>query len=132
VWATQRVQDKTLELMVGPLVKILPEKLQELKNTIDLVDLISSYVPLKGSGKTYSACCPFHQEKTPSFHVYPVKQFYKCFACGSTGDAIHFIRYMEKLDFVEAVLFLAETISSFGRRYVLFLLREPLLTKKRS
>ena len=91
------------------LTKISPEKLQEIKSKVDLVEAVSYYVPtLKRTGRTFSACCPFHQEKTPSFHLYPEKQFFKCFGCGFSGDVILFIRRIEKLEFMEAVRLLAE------------------------
>jgi DNA primase len=69
----------------------------------DLVVLIQESVKLKKSGANYSACCPFHQEKTPSFTVSAVKQFYHCFGCGAHGDAIRFLMEYEHLHFVEAI-----------------------------
>lgn len=65
--------------------------IDELLTKIDLVDLIDAYVPLKKRGQVYLACCPFHNEKTPSFNVIPKKQFYHCFGCGASGNAISFI-----------------------------------------
>lgn len=73
----------------------------------DIVSVINQRVPLKKSGVTFKACCPFHQEKTPSFNVSPSKQFYHCFGCGAHGDAITFIMEYEGLSFVEAVESLA-------------------------
>lgn len=73
----------------------------------DLVEVINQRVPLKKAGASYKACCPFHQEKTPSFNVNPHKQFYHCFGCGAHGDAIKFIMEYEGLSFVEAVESLA-------------------------
>lgn len=73
----------------------------------DLVELIDSYVPLKRTGKNYAACCPFHQEKTPSFTVSPDKQFYYCFGCGASGNAIGFLMDYTRLNFVEALEVLA-------------------------
>ena len=69
----------------------------------DVVELIDSFVPLKKAGKNYQACCPFHNEKTPSFTVSPDKQFYHCFGCGAHGNAISFLMEYERLEFVEAV-----------------------------
>lgn len=69
----------------------------------DIVDLIDGYVPLKKAGKNYQACCPFHNEKTPSFSVSPDKQFYYCFGCGAKGNAITFLMEHDKLEFVEAI-----------------------------
>ncbi len=70
---------------------------------VDIVELIDSAVPLKRSGKNYSACCPFHKEKTPSFTVSPDKQFYHCFGCGQSGNAVGFMMEYYRYDFVEAV-----------------------------
>ncbi len=73
----------------------------------DLVELIDARVPLKKTGRNYSACCPFHQEKTPSFTVAPDKQFYYCFGCGASGNAVGFLMEYEHLSFPEAVKQLA-------------------------
>jgi phage/plasmid primase-like uncharacterized protein len=70
--------------------------------SVDIVDVIGAHVPLKKRGKTYTACCPFHDEKTPSFHVNREKQFYHCFGCGASGDAISFVRDYFRLEFVPA------------------------------
>ena len=74
----------------------------------DLVELINSRVSLKRSGKNYAACCPFHQEKTPSFTVSPQKQFYYCFGCGASGNAIGFLMDYDRLGFVDAIEQLAK------------------------
>ena len=76
----------------------------------DVVEVINQRVPLKKAGVTYKACCPFHQEKTPSFNVNPQKQFYHCFGCGAHGDALKFIMEYEGLSFVEAVESLAASL----------------------
>lgn len=83
--------------------------IDELLARVDIVDLIDARLPLKRSGANYMACCPFHNEKTPSFSVNRAKQFFHCFGCGAHGDAINFLRSFEHLDFAEAVLRLAET-----------------------
>jgi len=75
----------------------------------DIVDIIDARVKLKKQGKNYGACCPFHNEKTPSFSVSPEKQFYHCFGCGVHGNAIDFIINFDRLDFVEAIEELAHT-----------------------
>ena len=69
----------------------------------DIVDLIDARVKLKKQGKNYHACCPFHNEKTPSFTVSGEKQFYYCFGCGAKGNAIDFLMNHDRLDFVESV-----------------------------
>lgn len=74
-----------------------------LLNRADIVQVIQQRVPLKKAGSNYKACCPFHSEKTPSFNVSPQKQFYHCFGCGASGDALKFIMAYDSLPFVEAV-----------------------------
>ncbi|MBF1802183.1 DNA primase [Alloalcanivorax profundimaris] len=82
----------------------IPEHfIQDLLARTDLVALIDSRVPLKKAGRNYSACCPFHQEKTPSFTVAPDKQFYYCFGCGASGNAVGFLMEYDHLSFPEAV-----------------------------
>ncbi len=79
------------------------EFIDDLLARVDIVDLIDSRVPLKKSGSNFVARCPFHTEKTPSFSVNRNKQFYHCFGCGASGDAISFLMDFNHLDFVEAV-----------------------------
>lgn len=81
--------------------------IDELINTADIVDVIDSRVALKKRGKEYVACCPFHNEKSPSFTVSQSKQFYHCFGCGAHGTALGFIMEYDRLDFVDAVETLA-------------------------
>ncbi|MBF4435245.1 DNA primase [Vibrio anguillarum] len=76
---------------------------------LDIVDIIDARVKLKKKGKNYGACCPFHNEKTPSFSVSQEKQFYHCFGCGVHGNAIDFMMEYERLEFVEAI----EELASF-------------------
>ena len=85
--------------------------IQELLNRIDIVDLIDGYVRLKKAGANFVACCPFHNEKTPSFSVSPGKQFYHCFGCGAHGTAIGFLMEYSGLSFVDAVKDLAARVS---------------------
>ena len=77
--------------------------IDDLLNRTDIVELIDSRVPLKKAGREYTACCPFHNEKTPSFTVSPDKQFYHCFGCGAHGTAVGFLMEYEHLDFPEAI-----------------------------
>lgn len=86
---------------------ISDEKLQELRDRIDIVDLIGRYVGLKRAGKNFSACCPFHQERTPSFFVNPERRSYKCFGCGEWGDGLAFVMKHDGLGFLEAARLLA-------------------------
>ncbi|MGB5010736.1 MAG: DNA primase, partial [Candidatus Dechloromonas phosphoritropha] len=81
--------------------------IQDLLARVDIVDLVDSYVPLKKSGANYAACCPFHNEKSPSFTVSPTKQFYHCFGCGANGTAIGFVMEYQGLGFIDAVKELA-------------------------
>jgi len=81
--------------------------IDELIARADIVEVINSRVPLKKKGREYTACCPFHNEKTPSFTVSETKQFYHCFGCGAHGTAIGFLMEYEHLDFVDAIETLA-------------------------
>lgn len=84
------------------------EFLDDLRRRADIESTVSSYVSLKRKGKILTGLCPFHNEKTPSFTVYPETQSYYCFGCGNGGDVITFIRNIENLDYMEAVKFLAD------------------------
>ena len=87
---------------------MIPESfIQELLHRVDVVDLIDGYVPLKKAGANYAACCPFHNEKSPSFTVSPTKQFYHCFGCGAHGTAIGFLMEYSGLGFIDAIKELA-------------------------
>ena len=87
----------------------LPDSfLQELKLRSDIADVVSSYVTLRRSGRNLVGLCPFHGEKTPSFNVYPDNGSFYCFGCHVGGDVISFVRKIEKLDYLEAVRFLAD------------------------
>ncbi|KIQ32277.1 MULTISPECIES: DNA primase [Pseudomonas syringae group] len=88
---------------------LIPQSfIDDLLNRTDIVDVVSSRVQLKKTGKNFSACCPFHKEKTPSFSVSPDKQFYYCFGCGAGGNALGFIMDHDNLDFPQAVEDLAK------------------------
>jgi len=90
---------------------MIPEQfIQELLNRVDVVNVIDKSVPLKRAGANYSACCPFHNEKSPSFTVSPTKQFYHCFGCGAHGTAIGFLMEYAGLSFVEAINDLAKNV----------------------
>jgi DNA primase len=84
--------------------------IDELLNRVDIVEVIDARVPLKKAGREYQACCPFHNEKTPSFTVSPAKQFYHCFGCGAHGSALGFLMDYERLEFPEAVEELARLV----------------------
>lgn len=83
---------------------LIPQNfIDELLDRIDIVEVVDQRVKLKRTGKNYSACCPFHDEKTPSFTVSPDKQFYYCFGCGASGNSVGFLMDYERLSFPEAV-----------------------------
>lgn len=84
--------------------------IDELLNRCDIVELIDSHIPLKKRGNSYLACCPFHNEKTPSFNVMAKKQFYHCFGCGVSGNAISFHMQYLNQNFIEAVEALAARV----------------------
>src|SRR3990167_4287084 len=84
--------------------------INELLTKADIVSVIERYVPLKKSGSNYTALCPFHNEKSPSFSVSPTKQFFYCFGCGASGNAIGFIMDYERIEFVEAIENLAHQL----------------------
>ena len=89
----------------------LPDRfLDELLARTDIVDLVSETVRLTKKGNSYWGCCPFHSEKTPSFHVVPDRQMYKCFGCGKGGGAINYVMELENLPFRDAVAVLAQRV----------------------
>lgn len=92
--------------MVGVIV-IMMNEVEEIKNKIDIVDLISGYLTLKKAGVNYKGLCPFHNEKTPSFMVSPERQSFKCFGCSKGGDVFTFIEEIEGMDFYDSLKLLA-------------------------
>ncbi len=87
---------------------LIPQSfIDDLLDRLDIVDVVDSRVKLKKAGKNYNACCPFHDEKTPSFTVSPEKQFFYCFGCGASGNALGFVMDYERLSFPEATELLA-------------------------
>ena len=90
--------------------QIPPQFIDDLLTRIDIVDVIDGRVPLKKAGKNLHACCPFHNEKSPSFTVSPEKQFYHCFGCGAHGTAIGFLMEYDQMSFPEAIQELADSV----------------------
>lgn len=89
------------------MVRYSEELIEEIKNSNDIVDVISQYVNLKRSGRNFFGLCPFHKERSPSFSVSPDKQIFHCFGCGAGGNVIHFISKIENADFKETIGILA-------------------------
>src|SRR3989338_3375702 len=88
---------------------LIPEEIiAQVLERCDIVETVSSYIPVKSAGRNFKALCPFHHEKTPSFVVSPDKQIYHCFGCNSGGNVFNFVREYEKIDFIDAVKMLAE------------------------
>ena len=88
--------------------RISEETIQRVAEANDIVEVISSYFPLKRAGTSWRALCPFHREKTPSFHVNPQRQSYHCFGCGAGGTVFRFVMDYEHVDFPSAVRRLAQ------------------------
>ena len=82
--------------------------LEELRSRVSLEEVVSEYVPLKQKGRRFWGCCPFHNEKTPSFAVDTESQLYYCFGCHKGGTVINFVMDMERMEFMDAVRLLAE------------------------
>ena len=86
---------------------ITPNTIEQIKNRLDIIDVVGDFVKLKKRGSNYLGNCPFHNEKTPSFTVSPAKELYKCFGCGKSGNTITFLMEHEKLSYADALRWLA-------------------------
>lgn len=84
------------------------DQIEDIRLKSDIVETVGRYVPLKKAGNRFKACCPFHKERTPSFHVDPDKQLFHCFGCGAGGDVFSFVMQYERVEFMEAARILAE------------------------
>ncbi|GAB4030570.1 DNA primase [Spirosoma gilvum] len=89
-------------------MRIPEETVERIRQSADILEVINDFVSLKKRGSNYIACCPFHNEKTPSFNVNPVRQIYKCFGCGKAGDAVRFVMDIENIGYGEALRYLAK------------------------
>ena len=85
------------------MVRIPEATVEEIRQSTDIVDVISQYLQLKKSGQNHFAHCPFHEDKTPSFSVNSQKQIFYCFSCGTGGNVFNFLREMEGLSYPEAI-----------------------------
>lgn len=92
-------------------MRLTPETIDRIKQATDIVEVVSDYVSLKKRGANYQACCPFHNENTPSFSVNPARQIYKCFGCGAAGDSIKFVMDVDGVGYGEALRHLAQKYS---------------------
>src|SRR5438309_385741 len=88
----------------------MTDQVEQVKSKVDIVEVISSYVPLKKAGRNFAAVCPFHSEKTPSFMVSAERQVFKCFGCGESGDVFSFLEKIEGWDFRETLEELAKRV----------------------
>ena len=88
--------------------RISDDMIAQICDENDIIDYVSRYVQLKKSGRDYSGLCPFHHEKTPSFHVSQEKQLFHCFGCGASGNLVQFVMRTENLDFIDALKLLAD------------------------
>ncbi len=89
-------------------LRVKEETIDQIRQSLDIVEVVMDYVQLKKQGRNYFACCPFHSEQTPSFSVSPDKQIFHCFGCGMGGNVFTFIMEIEGMSFIETVQFLAE------------------------
>ncbi len=89
-------------------MRIPEETVERIRQSTDILEVINDFVSLKKRGSNYIACCPFHNEKTPSFNVNPTRQIYKCFGCGKAGDAVRFVMDIENIAYGEALRYLAK------------------------
>ncbi len=103
-----RVNANCLEVLIMSSFYLNQEKIEEVRESADIVDIISEYIPIKKTGKNYTGLCPFHSEKKPSFTVSPIKQLYHCFGCGASGNVITFVMNYESVSFIEAIEILAK------------------------
>ena len=95
------------------------DNINEIRNSIDIVDVISKYVPLVARGKNYFGVCPFHDDHSPSMSVSKDKQIYKCFSCGATGNVFNFVMDYENVSFPEALKILSDITGMLMLRVVI-------------
>lgn len=91
--------------------RIKEDSIKRLKQDVNILDVVESFIEVKKMGSNFKACCPFHNEDTPSFVISPTKQIYTCFGCGANGDAIKFVMEHEKVSYIEAIEKIADIIN---------------------
>jgi DNA primase len=97
----------------------IPENiLDDILSRVDIVEIVSGFIPLKRAGRNFRALCPFHQEKTPSFMVSSDRQIYHCFGCGKGGNVFNFLMEYERLEFLEVVEALAKKVGTIRGKKV--------------
>ena len=101
-------------------ISLTPDFLEELRSRNDIVDVASKYITLNRRGANFWACCPIHNEKTPSFSIKQDGQFFKCFGCGESGNVITLVMKMENVDFLTAVEILLSIIILFRNFFIRF------------
>ena len=92
------------------MAQIDEKDINEIRSRADIVSVISRYIPVQKSGKSFRAVCPFHNDHDPSLNISPEKQIYKCFVCGEAGNVFTFVQNYEKISFVEAVKEVADIV----------------------
>ena len=94
-------------------MKINEEKISEIRRSVNIVDIISEYIPVEKKGRNYFAVCPFHDDHNPSMSISPEKQIYTCFVCGAHGNVFNFIMDYENKTFYEALKIVADKVGIF-------------------
>jgi DNA primase len=113
-------------------MRISPETVERIQQSADILEVVGDFVSLKKRGANWIACCPFHNEKTPSFSVSPAKGIYKCFGCGKAGDSIRFVMDVESLTYVDALKYLAKKYNIEIEERVLTSAEEQQQTERES
>src|SRR5882672_170655 len=108
-WSIRRLRSPITRSPDRRFMALFPQRfIDDLRLQANIAQVVQDFVPLKRAGRTYKGLCPFHSEKTPSFHVDPEKGFFHCFGCGVGGDIFKFLELHEKLGFQDAVRMLAQ------------------------
>ncbi len=109
-WRFRNAVFVSTRLVTRDMVRIPEDTVEQIRNSVDIVDVISEFVALNKRGKSYLGLCPFHDDRTPSLNVSQEKQIYKCFSCGAGGNAFRFLMDLERISFIESVRKLADQV----------------------